>query len=162
MKKHLFFVMLAGMLLGGVAAKAQQTVDRNNKLQGIWQMCFYASESERTPGEIRLGNTFKVLTEDGHITNFTVIPNKGAIITGYGTYKQISDKLYIESIEKNIHLPMLNSKDNYMEFEWVDGEYMRVKFFIQKDANGNQLDTWHYETWKRLNMPDKYPEDIVR
>ena len=28
--------------------------------------------------------------------------------------------------------------------------------------NGNELNTWYYETWKRLGMPAKFPEDIVR
>ena len=48
------------------------------------------------PGELKPGNTFKVLTDDGHITNFTVIPNKGAIITGEGLYEQTSDNTYVE------------------------------------------------------------------
>jgi len=24
------------------------------------------------------------------------------------------------------------------------------------------LNTWYYETWKRVEMPAKFPEDIVR
>ena len=30
--------------------------------------------------------------------------------TGYGTYQQLTDSSYKESIEKNIHLPMLDHK----------------------------------------------------
>ena len=93
--------------------------------------------------------------------NFTVRPGTDAIITGYGTYEQLTDNTYRESIEKNIHLPMLDHKDNVLEFEIVD-DIMYLKYFISKDLNGNELNTWFHETWKRLEMPDKFPEDIVR
>ena len=89
MKQHYSFIILAAMLLGVINVMAQET-DSSFKpanLKGIWQMCFYVSESPDIPGELKPGNTFKVLTDDGHITNFTVIPNKGAIITGEGLYE---------------------------------------------------------------------------
>ena len=112
---------------------------------------------------LKPSNTFKVLSDDGRIVNFTLIPGSDAIITGYGTYQQLTNNTYKESIEKNIHLPMLDNKDNVLEFELEnDGEYMHLKFFIQKDLNGNELNSWFYETWKRLRMPDVFPEDIVR
>ena len=39
---------------------------------------------------------------------------------------------------------------------------MYLKYFIAKDLNGNELNTWFHETWKRIDMPSKFPEDIVR
>ena len=89
-------------------------------------------------------------------------PLPGSIITGYGTYKQLTDDSYKESIEKNIHLPMLDNQDNILEFEIKDNDYLHLKYFIKNDLNGNELNTWYYETWKRVEMPAKFPEDIVR
>ena len=105
---------------------------------------------------------YEVLSDDGQIVNFTIIPGADAIITGYGTYKQLTDDSYKESIEKNIHLPMLDNQDNILEFEIKDNDYLHLKYFIKNDLNGNELNTWYYETWKRVEMPAKFPEDIVR
>lgn len=164
MKRHLFFAMLAAMLLVAVGAAAQG--NKNFKpadLKGIWQLCHYVSETPNVPGMLKPSNTFKVLSDDGRIVNFTLIPGSDAIITGYGTYEQLSDNTYKERIEKNIHLPMLDNKDNVLEFELADkGLYMHLKFFIAKDLNGNELNSWFYETWKRVRMPAVFPEDIVR
>ena len=41
-------------------------------------------------------------------------------------------------------------------------DYLHLKYFIKNDLNGNELNTWYYETWKRVEMPAKFPEDIVR
>ncbi len=164
MKRHLFFTMLALMLLAVTGATAQDKPSyKPADLKGIWQLCHYVSETPNVPGMLKPSNTFKVLSDDGRIVNFTLIPGSDAIITGYGTYQQLTNNTYKESIEKNIHLPMLDNKDNVLEFELEnDGEYMHLKFFIQKDLNGNELNSWFYETWKRLRMPDVFPEDIVR
>ena len=80
----------------------------------------------------------------------------------YGTWKQLTGDSYKESIEKNIHLPMLDNQDNILEFEIKDGDYLHLKYFIKNDLNGNELNSWYYETWKRMRMPAKFPEDIVR
>ena len=92
----------------------------------------------------------------------TIRPGADAIITGYGSYEQLSDHTYAESIEKNIHLPMLDNQDNVLTFELVDDKVLHLKYFIEKDLNGNELNCWYKETWKRIEMPDKFPEDIVR
>ena len=90
---------------------------------------------------LKPSNTFKVLSDDGRIVNFTIIPGSDAIITGYGTYKQLTDDSYKESIEKNIHLPMLDNQDNILEFEIKD----KVDLFafeilhFKNDLNGNEL-----------------------
>lgn len=58
------------------------------------------SEVPDVPGVLKPSNTFKVLSDDGRIVNFTIIPGQSAIITGYGTYKQVTGSSYKESIEK--------------------------------------------------------------
>lgn len=162
MKRSFFFTMLAAMLFAVSGVMAQEKANfKPANLQGIWQLCHYVSELPDVPGTLRPSNTFKVLSADGRIVNFTVRPGADAIITGYGTYEQLTDNSYRESIEKNIHLPMLDHKDNILEFEITD-DIMYLKYFIAKDLNGNELNTWFHETWKRLEMPDKFPEDIVR
>lgn len=163
MKKLYFFTMLSIMLLAVTGAMAQKnSKSKPAELKGIWQLCHYVSESSDVPGTLKPSNTFKVLSDDGRIVNFTIIPGSDAIITGYGTYKQLTDDSYKESIEKNIHLPMLDNKDNILEFVIRDNDYLDLKYFIKKDLNGNELNAWYYETWKRIRMPAKFPEDIVR
>lgn len=163
MKKNYFFTMLAAMLLAVAGVKAQESANfKPAKLVGIWQLCHYVSEIPDVPGTLKPSNTFKVLSDDGRIVNFTIIPGADAIITGYGTYLQMTDNSYKESITKNIHLPMLDHKDNVLEFEMGEGGVMYLKYFIAKDLNGNELNTWFHETWKSLNMPAKFPEDLVR
>ena len=39
---------------------------------------------------------------------------------------------------------------------------MVLKYFLKDDIDGNRIDSWCYETWKRVDMPSKYPENIVR
>ena len=163
MKRNYFFTMLAAVLLAVAGANAQESAEfRPAELAGIWQLCHYVSEIQDVPGILKPSNTFKVLSDDGRIVNFTMIPGKDAIITGYGTYQQLTDNSYKESIEKNIHLPMLDHKDNILEFEIGDDGVMYLKYFIAKDLNGNELNTWFHETWKRVGMPAKFPEDLVR
>lgn len=163
MKRKYFITMLAAMLLAVTGAMAQQNTSfKPANLKGIWQLCHYVSDTPGVPGILKPSNTFKVLSDDGRIVNFTLIPGKDAIITGYGTYVQLTDNSYKESIEKNIHLPMLDNKDNVLEFELSNDGLMRLKYFISKDLNGNELNSWFHETWKRVVMPPKFPEDIVR
>ncbi|MCI1648271.1 MAG: DUF4488 domain-containing protein [Bacteroides sp.] len=164
MKTNHFIIALAALLLGIAGeVRAQKKEDfKPAELKGIWQLCHYVSEEQGIPGMLKPSNTFKVLTTDGHIVNFTLIPGKDAIITGYGTYEQLADNTYRESIEKNIHLPMLDNKDNILEFEMEEGGIMHLKYFIAKDLKGNELNTWYHETWKRLVMPLEFPEGIVR
>jgi hypothetical protein len=42
------------------------------------------------------------------------------------------------------------------------GEVMMVKFFVKKDPEGNEINSWYYETWKKVKMPAVYPKDLVR
>ena len=135
MKKLYFFAMLTAMLLVATGTMAQKKAKfQPANLKGIWQLCHYVSEVPDVPGALRPSNTFKVLSDDS----------------------------YKESIEKNIHLPMLDNKDNILEFELENDELLHLKYFITKDLNGNELNSWFYETWKRVEMPAAFPEDIVR
>lgn len=162
MKQHYFLFFVTVMLLGTMGLMAQEVTFKPANLKGIWQMCFYVSDSPNIPGELKPGNTFKVLSDDGHITNFTFVPGKGAILTGEGTYEQIADDKYVEHIDRSIHLPMLNGKTNTLTFEINDNRLLKLKFYIEKDQNDNTVDTWYHETWVRVIMPDGYPEDLVR
>ena len=100
MKKNYFFTMLAVVLLAVTGVRAQdKAAFEPAHLQGIWQLCHYVSENPDIPGVLKPSNTFKVLSDDGRIVNFTIRPGTDAIITGYGTYRQISAAAYKESIE---------------------------------------------------------------
>lgn len=164
MKKLYFLLVWTVLFIGSMAVHAQKKGDAFEPahLKGIWQLCHYVSDQAEVPGVLKPSNTFKVLSDDGRIVNFTVRPGYEAIITGYGTYRQLTNVMYKESIEKNIHLPMLDNKDNMIEFELVDDELLCLKYYIEKDLKGNELNTWYYETWKRVKMPAMFPDDIVR
>ena len=94
-----------------------------------------------------------------HILLTAEYQNKILRIKIYDCYREV---YAYESIEKNIHLPMLDHKDNILEFEIGDDGVMYLKYFIAKDLNGNELNTWFHEAWKRVGMPAKFPEDLVR
>lgn len=71
--------------------------------------------------------------------------------------------MYSETIEKNIHLPQLDGKKNELHFKLEDnGNLMYIKYFLAQDKDGNQVDSWCYEIWKRVEMPEEYPENIIR
>ena len=160
MKCRVLFIVMALFLLSGFSKVMGQTT--NVGLNGIWQMCFYMSNDPSLPGELKPSNSFKILSDDGKFTNMVVIPNKGAIIIGSGTYRQTAPNAFTESVERNLHLPQLVGVDNVLEFEMKDGNVMMLKFFVKKDVNGNEINSWYYETWKKVEMPFAYPKDLVR
>lgn len=159
-KRNIFFLALLLLVASGnvLAQKAEKVPV---SLNGVWQMCFYRSNSPDVAGELKTSNSLKILSDDGRFTNMVMMPH-GAIIIGEGRYEVNSEKSYTEIIEKNLHLPQLNGKRNVMEFEMKDDGIMVVKYFLKEDVNGNKIDSWCYETWKRVTMPDKYPENIIR
>ena len=163
MKRHFLFSMMAVLLLLGSGRMVAQTSNQTTpvELNGIWQMCFYVSVDPSIPGELKPSNSFKILTNDGQFVNLTVIPNQGAIIIGSGTYKQTAVNAFTEHVEKNLHLPQLVGKDNVLKYE-MNGDIMLVKFFVKKDPDGNDINSWYYETWKKVRMPAVYPKDLVR
>lgn len=159
MKMRVLFTVVVCFLLGLGKVMAQTS---KTDLAGIWQMCFYMSSDPNLPGELKPSNSFKILSDDGKFTNMTIVPNKGAIVIGSGTYKQTAPNAFTEHVEKNLHLPQLVGVDNVLEFEMKSGEVMVLKFFVKTDENGNQIDSWYYETWKKVKMPAVYPKDLVR
>ena len=46
--------------------------------------------------------------------------------------------------------------------EMKGGDVMVLKFFVKTDKDGNEINSWYYETWKRVKMPPVYPKDLVR
>ena len=160
MKRRFLFVVMALFLFAGFSKMTAQNSEAD--LRGVWQMCFYMSSDPTIPGELKPSNSFKILTDDGKFINMTVVPNKGAIIIGSGTYKQTAPNAFTEHVEKNLHLPQLVGVDNVLEFDMKGGEVMMVKFFVKKDTEGNEINSWYYETWKKVKMPAVYPKDLVR
>ena len=159
MRKFLFLALSLLVVSGSALAQSAEKVPIS--LNGVWQMCFYRSNSPDLAGELKTSNSLKILSDDGRFTNLVMMPH-GAIIIGEGTYEMTSEKSYTEIVERNLHLPQLNGKKNVMEFEMKDDGIMVVKYFLKEDINGNRIDSWCYETWKRVSMPEKYPENIIR
>jgi hypothetical protein len=147
---------------GAMAEKSKQKKQASEQLRGIWQMCFYVSGNPDVPGELKPSNSFKILSDDGKFTNIVVIPGRGSIILGSGTYVQKSDTLYVEHVERNLHLPSLVGSDNELQFQMRDDGVMVLKYFVKYDTQGNEIDSWYHETWKKVVMPDKIPEGMER
>ena len=157
---HFLFVLIL-LLTGSVSVMGQK--HSKPDIRGIWQMCFYVSSNQDMVGELKPSNSFKMLTDNGRFINMTVIPNHGAIIIGEGKYKVNSDSVYTEHVEKSIDLPQLSGADNVLHFSLKDSnELMVLKYFIAKDNNGNEINSWVYETWKKVEMPLRVPQDLVR
>lgn len=156
------FILMASLLLVAAGSAIAQTAEKTpTKINGVWQMCFYSSNSPDMTGELRTSNSFKILSDDGKFINMVMMPG-GAIIIGSGTYEQTSDNSFTETVEKNLHLPQLVGKKNVLEYEMKGGGVMVLKYFLKEDINGNAIDSWCYETWKRVTMPNKYPDNIIR
>lgn len=161
MKMRNLILMALMMLVASGSALAQKAEKVPVALNGVWQMCFYRSNSPNVAGELKTSNSLKILSDDGRFTNLVMMP-QGAIIIGEGKYEVTSENSYTEIVERNLHLPQLNGKKNVMEFEMMDDGIMVVKYFLKEDINGNRIDSWCYETWKKVEMPDEYPENIIR
>ena len=159
--RRIFFLVVMSLVAFGSSiaqsAKEKAPVD----LRGVWQMCFYCSDAPGVAGQLKTSNSLKILSDDGKFTNLVMMP-QGAIIIGEGTYEQTSGDSYTEMVEKNLHLPQLAGQKNVLKFELKGGDVMILKYFLKEDINGNRIDSWVTETWKRVTMPSKYPENIIR
>lgn len=159
--RRIFFLVVMSLVAFGSSiaqsAKEKAPVD----LRGVWQMCFYRSDAPGVAGQFKTSNSLKILSDDGKFTNLVMMP-QGAIIIGEGTYEQTSGDSYTEMVEKNLHLPQLAGQKNVLKFELKGGDVMILKYFLKEDINGNRIDSWVTETWKRVTMPSKYPENIIR
>ena len=133
MKIRYFFLVAFLMLLAVGNSMAQAVQEKTPvNLQGVWQMCFYRSNSPDIPGELKTSNSLKILSDDGRFINLLMMQT-GAVILGYGTYEMNSD-----------------------------GTLMYVKYFLESDANGNKIDSWCHEIWKKVEMSPVYPGDELR
>lgn len=163
MKIRDFFLVAFLMLLTVGSSMAQDVQEKTPiTLHGVWQMCFYRSNSPDIPGELKTSNSLKILSDDGRFTNLLMMQT-GAVILGYGTYEINNEGLYTEYVEKNVHLPQLNGEKNEMHFELKEnGKLMYVKYFLKNDANGNEIDSWCHEIWQKVEMAPVYPGDELR
>lgn len=163
MRMRFLFVMILGCFCGMSTVNAQDIQEKRPiNLSGIWQMCFYCSASPDVPGELRTSHSLKILSNDGRFCNLVMTP-AGAVIIGYGTFSLTSGTFYTEYIEKNVHFPQLDGKENKMYFEMKEnGTLMTVKYFVDTDINGNKIEAWYNEVWKRVDVASSYPGDVFR
>ena len=126
-----YFFLVAFLMLFAVGNSMAQDVREKTpvNLHGVWQMCFYRSNSPDIPGELKTSNSLKILSDDGRFINLLMMQT-GAVILGYGTYEMNSE--------------------------------VYVKYFLESDANGNRIDSWCHEIWKKVEMAPVYPGDELR
>ena len=43
-----------------------------------------------------------------------------------------------------------------------NGTLMTVKYFVDTDINGNKIEAWYNEVWKRVDVASSYPGDVFR
>ena len=163
MKIRSLFFMLLAMTSAFVDTKAQDIQEKRPvNLSGIWQMCFYCSPSPDVPGELRASHSLKILSGDGRFCNL-VMTSAGAVIIGYGTFSLSSSTFYTEYVEENVHLPQLKGSETKLYFELKEGgKLMSVKYFVETDAEGNRIDAWYKEMWRRVEVAPAYPGDDFR
>ena len=159
--RRIFFLVVMSLVAFGSSIAQSVKEKAPEDLRGVWQMCFYRSDAPGVAGQLKTSNSLKILSDDGKFTNLVMMP-QGAIIIGEGTYEQTSGDSYTEMVEKNLHLPQLVGQKNVLKFELKGGDVMILKYFLKEDINGNRIDSWVTETWKRVTMPSKYPENIIR
>lgn len=100
MKTRSLFLWVVSLFLGVTNLLAQDVQEKiPSTLNGVWQMCFYRSSSPNVVGELKTGNSLKILSDDGRFINL-VMMQTGAIIIGYGTYKQESENSYTEYVRE--------------------------------------------------------------
>ena len=69
MKIRDFFLVAFLMLLTVGSSMAQDVQEKTPiTLHGVWQMCFYRSNSPDIPGELKTSNSLKILSDDGRFT----------------------------------------------------------------------------------------------
>ena len=87
---------------------------------------------------------------------FSVTPDNNAPFS-FSNIKVRNKDLYNQTV-----IYMDENTRVVLEFDMKGGEVMVVKFFVQKDNDGNEINSWYYETWKKVKMPNAYPKDLVR
>ncbi len=165
--KRLLMTLAAFMMVASTMWTTAQNIgfpkNDANPLVGIWQMCFYVSETPNSKGDLRSGHSFKILTNEGQMINLVNRPPHESIILGFGTWEVVSDSAFVEHITKTLDNPVLNNSDNLIEYSLSeDGNLLSLKFYIEKDEKGNVIDCWFHETWRRVVMPEDCPPDLIR
>ena len=109
--------------------------------------------------EWNLADVLLLFTVAGNL----VMTSAGAVIIGYGTFSLSSSTFYTEYVEENVHLPQLKGSENKLYFELKEGgKLMSVKYFVETDAEGNRIDAWCKEMWRRVEVAPAYPGDDFR
>ena len=108
--RSLLFAMVLAVV--GTFQVAAQSVQEKVPftLSGIWQMCFYRSSQPGIPGELKTGNTLKILSDDGRFSNVVMMPT-GAIVIGYGCILLIQTVLTLKMSRRiSIYLSLIIRK----------------------------------------------------
>ena len=75
MKMRSFLLLALLLLVASGNALAQKAEKVPVSLNGVWQMCFYRSNSPDVAGELKTSNSFKILSDDGRFTNMVMMPH---------------------------------------------------------------------------------------
>ena len=133
----------------------------SSSLAGIWQICHKVPSQTSVSAQIYKGKTLKILSEDGKFTNVYFDDKRGgAIITGYGTYRQTSDNMYIESIVNSVNTSINNDEIEFL-FKIVDNKSLHTRFFVKKDGRGNPLNRWFEESYVKV-IPVNYDSFLTK
>ena len=174
MKKIFYILASAIVALGAVAC--QNEVDENINPNDTKEITFNVSfdESTRIAGTVADGKA--TFTFDGKGINGNGESVADSLYVGYSNFDGESydtkraaltntdtDPLTFTADQENMNiLNELVGVDNVLEFEMKGGDVMMVKYFVKKDSEGHEINSWYYETWMKVKMPASYPKDLVR
>ena len=81
MKTEKLFLWVVSLFLGVTNLLAQDVQEKIPVyLKGVWQMCFYGSSTPNVVGELKPGNSFKILSDDGEFTNLVMMPRSALLL----------------------------------------------------------------------------------
>ena len=81
----------------------------------------------------------------------------GLSITGCGKSETVDEAAYLTPDDvESVYYTSEEELQNDMAYV-VRKEKEKVT-----DKDGNDINSWYYETWKRVKMPAAYPKDLVR
>lgn len=118
-------------------------------LEGIWQLCNRATTQNDNKYEVWPGTYMKILSADKSFVNMYLDTTGGSsVITAKGTYRQVSDSTYVESIFRSVTDPEVSGLDNELKFEFITENLLYVTYSMPGRVNRGK------EMWLRIIQPN--------
>lgn len=138
-------IVLLACLITLIAANQLQAQPIQNKLIGVWQMCY----PKTTDGATRMVYmpVWKNINDDGTFCTFMWQNGQNsAVITNRGSYKVETNNQYTEYVAETSTSPRIAQKENKLTFNFHGNDLLEVSYRIP-GANEDGI-----ELWKRIKV----------